>query len=38
MITGAIIIVGSNLYILNRTRREQAAKKAALETAPEKVS
>ncbi|HEX4839216.1 MAG TPA: hypothetical protein VFU89_02100 [Rhabdochlamydiaceae bacterium] len=29
MITGAIIIVGSNLYILNRTRKEQAAKKAA---------
>lgn len=29
MITGAAIIVGSNLYILYRTRKEQAAKKAA---------
>ncbi len=38
MITGAIIIVGSNLYILNRTRREQAAKKAALEASAEKAS
>lgn len=38
MITGAIIIVGSNLYILNRTRKEQAAKKAAAETTPEKAS
>lgn len=29
MVTGAIIIVGSNLYILYRTRKEQAAKQAA---------
>ncbi len=29
MIIGAVIIVGSNFYILYRTRKEQAAKKAA---------
>lgn len=36
MLIGAAIIVGSNLYILYRTRREEAAKKAAaLDTAGE---
>ncbi len=34
MVIGAAVIVGSNLYILYRTRREEAAKKAALATAP----
>jgi drug/metabolite transporter (DMT)-like permease len=39
MVIGAIVIVGSNLYILYRTRREEAAKKAAaLEASAEKVS
>jgi drug/metabolite transporter (DMT)-like permease len=33
MVIGAIVIVGSNLYILYRTRREEAAKKAAALTA-----
>lgn len=33
MIVGAIIIVGSNLYILYRTHREQAHKKAASNSA-----
>ncbi|HEX2579699.1 MAG TPA: DMT family transporter [Rhabdochlamydiaceae bacterium] len=32
MIAGAIIIVGSNLYILSRTRKEQAAKKAPIDS------
>ncbi len=32
MLLGAAIIVGSNLYILYRTRREEAAKRAAVAT------
>jgi drug/metabolite transporter (DMT)-like permease len=32
MVIGAVIIVGSNLFILFRARREEAAKKAALAT------
>jgi len=38
MIIGAIIIVGSNLYILYRTRREEASKRAALATTAEKAN
>lgn len=34
VLIGAAVIVGSNLFILYRTRREEAAKKAALEKAP----
>ena len=35
-LTGAAIIVGSNLYILYRARREQAKKAALASTAPQK--
>lgn len=38
MIVGAVVIVGSNLYILYRTRREEAAKKAATLATAEKAS